>query len=143
MLAQAHEEANGFPLLLQPLLHCSSCMHQTATLVLQVLLLDELTTFLDSADQQGVLKAVKGLVGSQGSESVTALWVSMFLHLATDTCASSCNANLSALHVLHVWMHTRTCQNQLWLGPSASTASADISYSKKTNRNCICCLKLS
>ena len=56
-------------------------------LVMQVLLLDELTTFLDSADQQGVLKAVKGLVAPQGSESVTALWVSMFLHLATDTCA--------------------------------------------------------
>ncbi|DBB18622.1 hypothetical protein WJX82_006972 [Trebouxia sp. C0006] len=41
----------------------------------KVLLLDELTTFLDSADQQGVLKAVRGLVGSQGSETVTALWV--------------------------------------------------------------------
>ncbi|DBA73271.1 hypothetical protein WJX77_003876 [Trebouxia sp. C0004] len=41
----------------------------------KVLLLDELTTFLDSTDQQGVLKAVSNLVGSQGSESVTALWV--------------------------------------------------------------------
>ena len=87
MLARSHEEADGITVSLQPLQRCSSCTRQTATLVMQVLLLDELTTFLDSADQQGVLKAVKGLVGSQGSESVTALWVSMFLHLATDTCA--------------------------------------------------------
>lgn len=41
----------------------------------QVLLLDELTTFLDSADQEGVLKAVRGVVGLQGQSSVTALWV--------------------------------------------------------------------
>ena len=44
---------------------------------LQVLLLDELTTFLDSADQEGVLKAVRGVVGLQGQSSVTALWVSV------------------------------------------------------------------
>ncbi len=83
MLARLHEEANGISVLSQQLLHCFRCTHQTA-MVLQVLLLDELTTFLDSTDQQGVLKAVRGLVGSQGSESqsVTALWVSIFLHLA-------------------------------------------------------------
>lgn len=120
MLAQAHEEANGFPLLLQPLLHCSSCMHQTATLVLQVLLLDELTTFLDSADQQGVLKAVKGLVGSQGSESVTALWVSTFLHLATDTCAKCC--------ALVPLVAMPTCQHYMSCMYGCTHAPAKISY---------------
>lgn len=43
-------------------------------LMLQVLLLDELTTFLDSADQQKVLQAVRNIVDSTSS-SVTALWV--------------------------------------------------------------------
>ena len=37
----------------------------------RVLLLDELTTFLDEADQMGVLQAVRNIVGG----SVTALWV--------------------------------------------------------------------
>lgn len=37
----------------------------------RVLLLDELTTFLDEADQMGVLEAVRSVVGG----SVTALWV--------------------------------------------------------------------
>lgn len=77
MLARLHQAASGITVSLQRLLHCSRCMHQTAAMVLQVLLLDELTTFLDSTDQQGVLTAVRGLVGSQGSESVTALWVSI------------------------------------------------------------------
>ena len=66
-------------------------MRETARMVLQVLLLDELTTFLDSTDQQGVLKAVRSLVGSQGDDSVTALWVSMFLHTAIGTrCVCTC-----------------------------------------------------
>ncbi|CAM8954732.1 unnamed protein product [Rhodiola kirilowii] len=39
----------------------------------KVLLLDELTTFLDEVDQAGVIKAVKNSL--QSSEDVTALWV--------------------------------------------------------------------
>ncbi|KAK9817821.1 hypothetical protein WJX72_002713 [[Myrmecia] bisecta] len=39
----------------------------------KVLLLDELTTFVDADDQQNVLEAVKSVVG--GPEQVTALWV--------------------------------------------------------------------
>eukprot|EP00271_Cylindrocystis_brebissonii_P020894 TRINITY_DN7196_c0_g4_i1.p1 TRINITY_DN7196_c0_g4~~TRINITY_DN7196_c0_g4_i1.p1 ORF type:complete len:502 (+),score=28.82 TRINITY_DN7196_c0_g4_i1:589-2094(+) len=39
----------------------------------QVLLLDELTTFLDDSDQVGVLDAVRDVVGGPGQ--VTALWV--------------------------------------------------------------------
>lgn len=39
----------------------------------RVLLLDELTTFLDEADQAGVMRAVKGLVDS--GDKVTAVWV--------------------------------------------------------------------
>ncbi|GAB4850610.1 ABC transporter I member 10, variant 2 [Ancistrocladus abbreviatus] len=39
----------------------------------KVLLLDELTTFLDESDQEGVIKAVKNSVKS--SKDVTALWV--------------------------------------------------------------------
>ncbi|KAK9162569.1 hypothetical protein Syun_003471 [Stephania yunnanensis] len=39
----------------------------------KVLLLDELTTFLDESDQIGVIKAVKNSL--DGSEEVTALWV--------------------------------------------------------------------
>ncbi|KAK3019385.1 hypothetical protein RJ639_005217 [Escallonia herrerae] len=39
----------------------------------KVLLLDELTTFLDESDQVGVIKAVKSSLGN--SEEVTALWV--------------------------------------------------------------------
>ncbi|KAL8209861.1 hypothetical protein R6Q57_006593 [Mikania cordata] len=39
----------------------------------KVLLLDELTTFLDATDQVGVIKAVKNTLSS--SEDVTALWV--------------------------------------------------------------------
>ncbi|GKE53520.1 ABC transporter I family member 10-like protein [Tanacetum coccineum] len=39
----------------------------------KVLLLDELTTFLDEGDQLGVIKAVKNTLSS--SEDVTALWV--------------------------------------------------------------------
>ncbi|OVA10720.1 ABC transporter-like [Macleaya cordata] len=39
----------------------------------EVLLLDELTTFLDETDQIGVIKAVKNSLG--GSREVTALWV--------------------------------------------------------------------
>lgn len=41
---------------------------------LQVLLLDELTTFLDSTDQQKVLQAVRNIVDT-ASPAVTALWV--------------------------------------------------------------------
>ncbi|CAL5224592.1 g7302 [Coccomyxa viridis] len=39
----------------------------------KVLLLDELTTFLDGEDQRGVLEAVRKCVG--GPDQVTALWV--------------------------------------------------------------------
>lgn len=39
----------------------------------QVLLLDELTTFLDPGDQAAVLRAVRAAVG--GPRNVTALWV--------------------------------------------------------------------
>ncbi|CAK9212173.1 unnamed protein product [Sphagnum jensenii] len=39
----------------------------------RVLLLDELTTFLDETDQMGVLNAVRKVVG--GADPVTALWV--------------------------------------------------------------------
>ncbi|KAK9832702.1 hypothetical protein WJX81_001789 [Elliptochloris bilobata] len=39
----------------------------------KVLLLDELTTFLDGGDQRGVLEAVRACVG--GPDQVTALWV--------------------------------------------------------------------
>ncbi|KAL3134929.1 hypothetical protein ABBQ32_007891 [Trebouxia sp. C0010 RCD-2024] len=41
----------------------------------KVLLLDELTTFLDSSDQDSVLKAVRGIVDAQGPSPVTVLWV--------------------------------------------------------------------
>lgn len=124
----ATQRGDGITVLLQPLLHYSSCTHQTATILLQVLLLDELTTFLDSADQQGVLKAVRSLVGSQGSESVTALWVSIFLHLAIGTrrvctchiifflIAMQCQVVSNSM-MLHVWMETCTCQHHLLLGP--------------------------
>lgn len=39
----------------------------------KVLLLDELTTFLDEGDQMGVIEAVRKVVG--GPQAVTALWV--------------------------------------------------------------------
>jgi energy-coupling factor transporter ATP-binding protein EcfA2 len=39
----------------------------------RVLLLDELTTFLDSEDQEGVLRAVRDI--THGDEGITALWV--------------------------------------------------------------------
>ena len=42
--------------------------------LLQVLLLDELTTFLDDEDQGGVLRAVRDV--TSGDRRVTALWVS-------------------------------------------------------------------
>ena len=42
--------------------------------MLQVLLLDELTTFLDDEDQGGVLRAVRDV--TSGDRRVTALWVS-------------------------------------------------------------------
>lgn len=45
----------------------------------QVLLLDELTTFLDSSDQDSVLKAVRGIVDAQGPSPVTVLWVRCYL----------------------------------------------------------------
>ncbi len=105
MLAGSHEEANRISVSLQPVLQYCSCTHQTATMVLQVLLLDELTTFLDSADQQGVLKAVRGLVGSQGSETVTALWVRAscccILPPAQDASALVVSIPLVALPVLY------------------------------------------
>jgi ABC-type multidrug transport system ATPase subunit len=41
--------------------------------LVQVLLLDELTTYLDPEDQQGVLDAVRASVN--GPERVTAIWV--------------------------------------------------------------------
>jgi ABC-type cobalamin/Fe3+-siderophores transport system ATPase subunit len=40
---------------------------------MQVLLLDELTTFLDFEDAQSVLEAVRGLVNS--SKDIAAVWV--------------------------------------------------------------------
>jgi len=43
--------------------------------LVQVLLLDELTTYLDPEDQQGVLDAVRASVN--GPERVTAIWVSL------------------------------------------------------------------
>ena len=45
-----------------------------ALLPAQVLLLDELTTFLDTSDQQNVLQAVRNVVDT-ASAPVTALWV--------------------------------------------------------------------
>ena len=51
---------------------------------LQVLLLDELTTFLDSTDQESVLRAVRGIVDAQGTDPVTALWVGAFLLISTS-----------------------------------------------------------
>lgn len=41
--------------------------------MLQVLLLDELTTFLEAEDQAAVLQAVQAIV--RGPDKVTALWV--------------------------------------------------------------------
>ncbi|KAL0687004.1 hypothetical protein Bca4012_086681 [Brassica carinata] len=41
----------------------------------KVLLLDELTTFLDESDQLGVIKAVKELINAKTGGDVTALWV--------------------------------------------------------------------
>jgi energy-coupling factor transporter ATP-binding protein EcfA2 len=45
----------------------------------RVLLLDELTTFLDAEDQRGVLRAVRGITrgagGGGGDGGVTAVWV--------------------------------------------------------------------
>lgn len=41
----------------------------------KVLLLDELTTFLDQSDQLGVIKAVKELINAKKGGGVTALWV--------------------------------------------------------------------
>ncbi|KAL1215866.1 ABC transporter I family member 10 [Cardamine amara subsp. amara] len=41
----------------------------------KVLLLDELTTFLDESDQLGVIKAVKDLINAKKGGDVTALWV--------------------------------------------------------------------
>ncbi|KAF8097072.1 hypothetical protein N665_0296s0053 [Sinapis alba] len=41
----------------------------------KVLLLDELTTFLDESDQLGVIKAVKELINAKKGGDVTALWV--------------------------------------------------------------------
>jgi hypothetical protein len=46
-----------------------------------VLLLDELTTFLDADDQRGVLEAVRAAV--DGPERVTALWVRLHQALRT------------------------------------------------------------
>ncbi|KAK3258968.1 hypothetical protein CYMTET_32011 [Cymbomonas tetramitiformis] len=46
--------------------------YQRLPCLLGVLLLDELTTFLDSSDQRGVVEAVRRTVTSGG---VTALWV--------------------------------------------------------------------
>ena len=41
----------------------------------QLLLLDELTTFLDSEDQRGVLDAVRSITRSATQDQVTAIWV--------------------------------------------------------------------
>ena len=43
------------------------------SLLVQVLLLDELTTFLDADDQRSVLDAIRAAV--DGPQRVTALWV--------------------------------------------------------------------
>ena len=45
----------------------------TLSLLVQVLLLDELTTFLDADDQRSVLDAIRAAV--DGPQRVTALWV--------------------------------------------------------------------
>ena len=50
------------------------------TTVLQVLLLDELTTFLDGEDQKGVLEAVRNCVG--GPDEVRRLAFSSMITLA-------------------------------------------------------------
>ena len=42
-------------------------------------MLEELTTFLDSSDQNSVLKAVRGIIDAQGSDPVTALWVRRYM----------------------------------------------------------------
>ena len=49
-------------------------LHTAFAQLLQVLLLDELTTFLDDEDQGGVLRAVRDV--TSGDRRVTALWVS-------------------------------------------------------------------
>lgn len=54
---------------------CNTNIKKIHWLFPQVLLLDELTTFLDSTDQDSVLKAVRGIIDAQGPDPVTALWV--------------------------------------------------------------------
>ena len=76
--------------------------------VKQVLLLDELTTFLDSTDQEGVLRAVRDVVGQPGSDPVTALWVRnqaalpalKKTHLSCPCMQSSFNLNLKEVRRL-------------------------------------------
>ena len=46
-----------------------------------MLLLDELTSFLDAGDQRSVLSAVRAAVDTGG---VTAVWVSSWLPASTD-----------------------------------------------------------
>ena len=54
--------------------HLHSCdFYSFTSLCLQVLLLDELTTFLEAEDQAAVMRAVRAAV--DGPERVTALWV--------------------------------------------------------------------
>jgi hypothetical protein len=58
----------------------------TSVLLAQVLLLDELTTFLDADDQRSVLDAVRAAV--DGPQRVTALWVRRSCrHIRKPTCS--------------------------------------------------------
>ena len=57
-----------------PMLPSNICTAHPVLPPAQVLLLDELTTFLDTADQQNVLQAVRNVVDT-ASAPVTALWV--------------------------------------------------------------------
>ena len=49
------------------------CMQTLVCCSLQILLLDELTTFLDDEGQKSVMKAVRTAV--EGANRVTAIWV--------------------------------------------------------------------
>lgn len=64
--------------------------------LLQVLLLDELTTFLDDEDQGGVLRAVRDV--TSGDRRVTALWVS-----ATAADGLNAQASKQSQHGLATW----------------------------------------
>ena len=65
----------------------------------QVLLLDELTTYLDPEDQQGVLDAVRTVV--DGPERVTAVWVRGPAHAVRTLSAELTCAAAVRLQVTH------------------------------------------